>query len=78
MASDLPYEARVDREYDIFEKLPEGAVLWRGAVQGKENAIAKLREVAAGSTNEHFVLHVASNAVIARIPEADGSDSEVR
>lgn len=67
---------RVEREYDIFEKFPEGAVLWRGAVHGRENAIAKLKEVAAGSANEHFVLHVPSNKVVARI-KAEASETEV-
>ena len=55
----------MEREYDLFEILPDGNPLWRGAVHGHENAIAKLREVAAQTANEVRVMHMASNAVIA-------------
>jgi hypothetical protein len=57
----------VERTYDIFEKFPNGDLLWRGVVQGHENAIARLRELGQTSSNEHFVLHTPTQAVIARI-----------
>jgi hypothetical protein len=57
----------VDREYDIFEKMPDGEVTWRGSVRGHEKAIAKLKELSTKSLNEHFVLHLPTKAVVARI-----------
>jgi hypothetical protein len=55
----------LEREYDIFEVMPDGALLWRAVVVGHENAIAKLREVASKTKNECRVIHVPTNAVIA-------------
>jgi hypothetical protein len=37
----------MERTYDIFEKMPDGSLLWRGAVPGHETAIHKLQEFAA-------------------------------
>jgi hypothetical protein len=60
----------MDTEYDIFEKLPQGGVVWRGSAHGQENALAKMREFGQKSLNEHFVLHVGSKMVVARINHA--------
>lgn len=57
----------MDTEYDIFEKFPEGDVVWRGSVRGQENALAKLKEFGRESSNEHFIMHVGSKSVVARI-----------
>jgi hypothetical protein len=64
----------MNSEYDIFEKLPDDGILWRGSVYGQEGAMAKLRELAANSNNEHFVLHVATNSVVARVNTEDDSE----
>jgi len=61
----------MDTEYDIFERFPEGSVVWRGSARGQEKALAKLREFANKSSNEHFVLHVSSKRVVARINRAE-------
>ena len=55
----------MERHYDIFEIMPDGAPLWRTAVQGHEAAILKLKELAANSTNEIRVMHLASNSIVA-------------
>jgi hypothetical protein len=57
----------LDREYDIFEKLPDGDLLWRAVVIGRENAIVKLREIAATTKNECFVMYVPTNEIIATL-----------
>lgn len=62
-------------EYDIFEKLPNDEVMWRGSVCGRDTAIARLQELAAGSPNEHFVLHVPSKEVVARINTSSTSSA---
>jgi hypothetical protein len=55
----------MERHYDIFEIMPDGAPLWRIAVEGHEAAIMKLKELAANSTNEIRVMHLASSSVVA-------------
>jgi len=55
----------MDREYDLFEVLSDGAVLWRQTVLGQENAVRKLEELSKRTLNEVRVMHVLSNSVIA-------------
>lgn len=59
--------AIMERDYDIFEQLPDGGVLWRGHVQGLDVAIAKLRELGSKSSNEFFAMHMRTKDVAARI-----------
>jgi hypothetical protein len=55
----------MDREYDIFERLEDGSTLWRDAVNGLENALLKLEEVAKKTTNECFAMHLPTQEIIA-------------
>ena len=55
----------MDRQYDLFEILPDGSPVWRGVVDGHENAIRKLQQLADDTTNEVRVMHVPTNAIIA-------------
>jgi hypothetical protein len=55
----------MDRQYDIFEILPDGAPLWKVAVAGHESAVAKLQELAAQTENEVRVMHIPTNSLIA-------------
>lgn len=57
----------MNREYDLFEKFPDGSVLWKGCVAGLEAAIAKLKQEAGLSPNEHFARHTPTNAIVARL-----------
>jgi len=57
----------VDREYDLFEKFPDGSLVWREFVIGLESANARLKELANLSPNEHFAMHTPSNAIVARV-----------
>jgi hypothetical protein len=57
----------VNREYDVFERLPDGSALWRGVVVGMENARAKLQELARGTANELFATEIVTGEVVARI-----------
>ena len=56
----------MDSDYDIYEKLPDGKVVWRFSVAGHDKAIAKLEQIAAISANEIFVVHVDTQEVIVR------------
>ena len=57
----------VEREYDIFEELPEGSPVWRGHVAGLQNARVKLMEIANSTSNLCFAMHIASQEIIARL-----------
>ena len=55
----------MDRNYDLFEILPDGAPIWKCAVAGHENAVQQLRELARYTNNELRIMHLASNTIIA-------------
>jgi hypothetical protein len=60
-----PKERRMERQYDLFEFLPDGAVIWIETVAGHENAIRGLIELANETANEVRVMHVLSASLIA-------------
>jgi hypothetical protein len=64
----------MDREYDLFERLPDNSVLWRTSVRGIEGARLKMAELAKATGREYFALHAASGAIAARV----GPDGERR
>ncbi len=55
----------MDRNYDLFEILPDGSPIWKCAVAGHENAVQQLRELARHTTNELRIMHLSSNTIIA-------------
>ena len=67
----------MDRNYDLFEILPDGSPIWKCAVAGHENAVPQLRELASHTDNEVCIMHLASNTVIAVFnasPHGDGAN----
>ena len=56
----------MNRDYDLFERLPDGSLVWRSFVNGLENARVKLQELAKHTKNECFAMHVASKEVVFR------------
>ena len=61
----------MNREYDLFEKMPDGSLIWRAVVSGHEDAITKLRELAAQTGNEVRVMHMPTKTVIAILNEGN-------
>ena len=61
--------------YDLFELFPDGYVLWRGTIQGGQNAIVELRDLAAHTKREVQLMYTPTNAVIAKmnVPQQDVS-----
>ena len=57
----------VNRQYDIFERLPDGTDLWKDYVIGLEQARRKLQELAAVSKNEHYAIHTPTKEIAARV-----------
>ena len=70
----------MERTYDIFEVKEDGSLFWRDAVSGLEPALAKMRELAAKSTNGFKVMHLPSHSVIAVLdakqapPKSNGAE----
>jgi hypothetical protein len=65
----------MERDYDIFEVLPDGQPIWRAAVAGHENALRVLKQLAVKTTNEVRMMHLPTKAVIA-VMNADKSQSD--
>jgi hypothetical protein len=57
----------MDRQCDIFEKLPDGSVVWRTFIPGLDNAFAELKKFSNLSPNEFFVFYSPTKAIIARV-----------
>jgi hypothetical protein len=55
----------LDREYDIFEKFPDGSHIWRAFVKGLIDARARVEELAESSANEFYAIHTPSKEVVA-------------
>jgi hypothetical protein len=56
-------EGSTNRDYDIFEELPDGKKVWRACVIGMENVELKLGELARASNNKFLALHGETSAV---------------
>ena len=55
----------MNRDYDLFEMLPDGSPIWKELILGHEEAIRKLKELAKQTTNEVRLMHVPTNTIIA-------------
>jgi hypothetical protein len=53
-------------EFDIFEKLPDGTIVWREVVSGLEPAVLRMKALASVSTNEFILLYSPSNKIVDR------------
>jgi hypothetical protein len=54
----------MDRQYDLFEKMPDGCRLWRTSVSGREAALRKLNELAKKSANSFIAMHLPTREII--------------
>jgi hypothetical protein len=57
----------MNREYDLFESLPDGARIWRAAVVGREAALTKLKKLGSKSTNEFVAMYLPTEEIVARM-----------
>jgi hypothetical protein len=46
------------RDFDIFEKFPDGSTLWRATVRGRFEAQRKIDELAERSENQLFMIDI--------------------
>jgi hypothetical protein len=57
----------MERDYDLFEVLPDGGLIWREMVPGDEKAVWKLVELSKRTSNEIRAMHVLTNTLIASV-----------
>ncbi|HEY6903613.1 MAG TPA: hypothetical protein VI216_04855 [Candidatus Acidoferrales bacterium] len=57
----------MDRQYDLFQVLPDGTLLWREAIVGHMAAIEKLERLALLESCEFRLLYLPDKTVIATI-----------
>lgn len=68
----------MDREYDIFERLPESSLVWRASVHGLENVQLKLKELAKQTSNECFAMDMSGHQVVDRVNSAPASTGQAK
>jgi len=57
----------LEREFDLFERFPDGSLVWRGHASGIENAQLKLKELAKETPNECIAMYLATQQIVARL-----------
>ena len=62
------------REYDLFEKFPDGSSLWRASVLGLEGTCLRLRQLARKSGNQFYAIDMVSGKIIHPNFERGGVD----
>ena len=55
----------MEKDYDLFERTQDQALVWRGSVHGLENARRKLQQLAKTTTNECSVIYTPTHQVVA-------------
>jgi hypothetical protein len=61
--------SQVNREYDIFEKFPDGSHIWRAYVRGLVEARAQVARLSETSTNEFYAMHTPTKEIVATSPK---------
>jgi hypothetical protein len=56
----------MDLEYDLFERMSDGSLSWKGFTKGLEDARLRLARLATETTNECFAVNVATGNVVDR------------
>lgn len=57
----------MEREYELFEQLPDGSTIWRACASGLPNVRLKLQEIARKTTNQCFAMYFPTKEIVARL-----------
>jgi hypothetical protein len=60
----------MENQFDIFECLPSGDLLWRGRCSDLDEAHEKLEQFAKSSKNEFYAKDSRRREIVARVNEA--------
>jgi hypothetical protein len=63
----------MDREYDIFECLRDGSVIWRTRLRGLESARLNLKELVISTGNDHFAMYLPTREVVFRVDASEAT-----
>jgi hypothetical protein len=63
------------RDFDIFEKFPDGSTLWRACVPGRFEAQRKMQEFAEHSENEFYAIDIQAEDFLSVAAKAEDDDS---
>ncbi len=55
------------RDFDVFERFPDGSTLWRCCVHGRYEAQRKMHEMAEHSGNEFFLIDIQAEVLVLSI-----------
>lgn len=55
------------RDYDVFEKFPDGSTVWRANVSGLYEAQRKVQELREFSENEFYILDIQTELISPRM-----------
>src|SRR5207248_8306987 len=57
----------MEREYELFEKLPDGSPMWRGHASGLNSVRQQLQQIARETKNECFAIYLPTKEIVARL-----------
>ena len=63
------------RDFDIFEKFPDGSTLWRACVRGRFEAIRKIQEFSEHSENGFQAIDIQAGDFLPLTTRAQNRDS---
>lgn len=63
------------RDFDIFEKFPDGSTLWRACVPGWFEAQRKMQEFAERSENEFYAIDIQAQNFLSGLATAEDNVS---
>jgi hypothetical protein len=62
------------REYDLFEKFPDGSSLWRASIRGLVGTQLYLRALAEKSGNQFYAIDMSSGKIVHDSPGRSVAD----
>jgi hypothetical protein len=57
----------VNRNYDLFEMLPDGSPRWKGSVSGYDDAIRMLHKLSERTANKVHLMYLPTKTIIATL-----------
>jgi hypothetical protein len=66
------------RDFDIFEKFPDGSTIWRACVFGQFEATRKLQELAEHSQNEFIAIDIQAGEPLPVLAHPDKAPKSLR
>ena len=71
-------EDSANRDYEVFEELPDGSTFWRASVFGMGSVELKLRELAKETGHRVFALHLQDRSLAVIHPLKARANEQVR